>query len=156
MEISNLLAQHITEVFEGSNWTDVNIKDTIKNISWQQAGQKTNASPNTIAALLHHIYYWNEIMLQRINGSNPVIPDANGFDVGEINNDSDWINLKEKTHQSFIELSNAVKKFPGEKLTEISPTGKSSYYKNLQGLVEHAHYHLGQIVILKKILNITP
>ena len=28
-----------------------------------------------------------------------------------------------------------------------------SYYRNLQGIVEHTHYHLGQIVLLKKIIT---
>ena len=28
-----------------------------------------------------------------------------------------------------------------------------NYYRNLQGIVEHAHYHLGQIVVIKKLLR---
>jgi uncharacterized damage-inducible protein DinB len=155
MSIPHLIAQHITEVYEGDNWTGVSITDAIKDVNWQQAQQKTIASSNTVAALLHHIYYWNGIMMQRVNGINPSIPDTNGFDVDELKNENDWNDLKEKTHQSFIALANAVKNFPEEKLDEISPTGRSSYYKNLQGIVEHAHYHLGQIVIIKKLLTAT-
>ena len=90
--------------------------------------------------------------MQRIKGINPSVPETNGFDVNELKNENDWNELKEKTHQSFIQLADAVKNFPEEKLFETSPTGKSSYYKNFQGIVEHAHYHLGQIVILKKLI----
>src|SRR5436305_12179363 len=106
MSITHLIAQHITEVYEGNNWTDVNIADTLGDVSWQQAQQKTVASSNTLAALLHHLFYWNDIMMQRINGSNPSIPDTNGFDVDELKNESDWNDLKEKTHRSFIGLAN--------------------------------------------------
>jgi hypothetical protein len=28
-----------------------------------------------------------------------------------------------------------------------------SYYRNLHGIVEHTHYHLGQIVLVKKIIQ---
>ncbi len=28
-----------------------------------------------------------------------------------------------------------------------------SYYRNLQGTIEHSHYHLGQLVLVKKILR---
>jgi hypothetical protein len=28
-----------------------------------------------------------------------------------------------------------------------------NYYRNLQGIIEHTHYHLGQIVIIKKMLK---
>jgi len=152
MNITDAIASHITECFEGENWTGVNISGTLKEVTWQQAQQQTPASQNTIASLLHHLYYWNGIMLQRINGINPPVPEANGFDVDELKNENDWNELKEKTHQSFLQLANAVNNFPEEKLFETSPTGKSSYYKNFQGIVEHAHYHLGQIVIIKKLV----
>lgn len=153
MQLTHLLAQHLKNVYEGNNWTDVNISDTIKDINWQQAQQKTAGSSNTIASLLHHLYYWNEILMQRMKGETPVIPQANGFDVPPLNNEEDWNALKEKTHQSFMQLSEAIKSFPEEKLPDnYAPTIPSTYYRNFQGIVEHAHYHLGQIVILKKLI----
>ena len=153
MKITSLIAQHIKEVYEGNNWTDVNIISTIKNISWQQAQQKTTASPNTIASLLHHLYYWNGIMMQRLKGSNPSVPDINGYNVNPFTSENDWQKLKEKTHESFIQLASMIQHFPEEKLEETYAEGKSSYYKNFQGIVEHAHYHLGQMVILKNIVQ---
>lgn len=152
MKIVHLIATHLLEVFEGDNWTDVNIATVIEDVSWLQAQQPTAASPNTIAALLHHLYYWNGIAMQRLNGKNPFIPESNGFDIGAFNNESDWNMLKEKTHASFIQLATAIKKFPDDKLGETYAAGKSSYYKNFQGIVEHAHYHLGQMVVIKKLL----
>lgn len=154
MQLTHLLAQHITDVYEGNNWTDINIAQTIKDINWKQAQQQTEASPNTIASLLHHLYYWNGIILKRMNGETPVIPEENGYDVPFLNNEEQWNTLKEKTHQSFIQLAETVKKFPEEKLFEnYAPSIPSSYYRNFQGITEHAHYHLGQIVILKKLIQ---
>ena len=152
MKITNEIAMHIQDCFNGENWTGVNIADTLSDVNWQQAQQQTAASKNTIASLLHHLYYWNGILLQRINGNDPVVPETNGFNVDELKNENDWNELKEKAHQSFIQLANAVKNFPQEKLSSTYAAGKSSYYKNLQGIIEHAHYHLGQIVILKKLV----
>ena len=152
MNSTNLIAEHIKQVYEGDNWTDVNIDDTIRNISWHQAQQKTNASPNTIASLLHHLYYWNGVMMQRLKGSNPSTPGTNGYNVGELKTDEEWQALKEKTHESFLQLADLIKSFPEEKLSSTYAEGKSSYYKNFQGIVEHAYYHLGQIVILKKLI----
>ena len=153
MQITYLIAAHIREVYEGNNWTSVSIVDIVNGVNWLQAQQKTIGSPNTIAALLHHIYYWNGIMQQRLNGEDPFVPETNGFDVDEFNSEKDWDVLKEKTHRSFIELAEGVKNFPEEKLSETYAEGKSSYYKNFQGLVEHAHYHLGQIAIIKNLLQ---
>src|SRR6478735_6069121 len=136
MQITHLMAAHIREVYEGNNWTGVSIADVINDVNWQQAQQKTIGSPNTIASLLHHLYYWNGIIQQRMNGENPSVPETNGFNVGEFNSESDWGILKEKTQQSFMQLAEAVKNFPD--------------------IVEHAHYHLGQMVIIKNLLQQVP
>ncbi|MGN6163930.1 MAG: hypothetical protein ACTHOF_05245 [Flavisolibacter sp.] len=40
------------------------------------------------------------------------------------------------------------------KLDEIFVDEKyGTYYRNLQGIIEHTHYHLGQIVLIKKLLG---
>ena len=156
MKTTHLIAAHIREAYEGNNWTGVSIADIVNTINWQQAQQKTIGSPNTIAGLLHHIYYWNGIMQQRLHGEDPFVPATNGFDVDEFSSESDWDILKEQTHRSFIELAEAVKNFPEEKLNETYAEGKSDYYKNFQGIVEHAHYHLGQMAIIKNLLQQVP
>lgn len=150
----HLIADHLLNVYEGNNWTDISIRETLKDIDYLQAQQKTKASVNTIAAVLHHLYYWNGIIQQRMNGETPVIPEENGFDVPHLHNEKDWNNLKEKTHRSFIQLADAIKNFPEEKLLQnYAPSVPSSYYRNFHGIIEHAHYHLGQMVMLKKLIE---
>lgn len=153
MIITDLIAAHIQQVYEGNNWTEVCIADTISDLSFQQAQQRTDGSPNSIAALLHHLYYWNIITMQRMQGENPAITADNGFDAGELRSEEDWQALKEKARDSFIQLANAVKEFPADKLEETYAEGKSTFYKNLHGTAEHAHYHLGQMVIIKRLLQ---
>ncbi len=155
MNTTTTIAENLLTCFEGNNWTSVTIADTIKDVNWQQAQQRTAASSNTIASLIHHLCYWNFVLLQRSKGKNPVIPESNGFDVKAFENETDWNELKEETHQSFIKLADAIKNFDEEKLNETYAEGKSSYYKNFNGIVEHAYYHLGQIVIIKKLIQNT-
>src|SRR5436190_19022571 len=112
MKINELIAQHIIEVHEGGNWTDVNIKDTLQDVSFKEAGTVTKASYNTIAALLHHLSFYNEIVLKRLNGVNPVIDETNGFNVPAIRNEDDWRKLKEQNIQSAHALADAVKQLP--------------------------------------------
>jgi len=45
--------------------------------------------------------------------------------------------------------------FEGPGVIKISETwnGKyGNYFRNIVGVIEHIHYHLGQIVLIKKIL----
>jgi uncharacterized damage-inducible protein DinB len=153
MEITLLIAAHIREVFEGNNWTDISIADTVKDLSFEEAITVTPASSNTIAALLYHIKFYNEVVMQRLNGIAPEINDANGFDMPELKNETEWKKLVAEAHHSFVKLSGAVENFPEERLNETTPNGVSSYYKTLHGVTEHAYYHLGQMVILKNLIR---
>ena len=152
MNILNAITQNLTATFEGNNWTDVDIASAINDITFDEAITQTNASPNTIASLTHHLFFWNGIIMKRLKGNNPSGPE-NGYNISHIKTENDWNDLKEKTHQSFIDLANAIKNFAEEKLNETYAEGKSSYYKNITGIIEHAYYHLGQITILKRIVK---
>ncbi len=153
MKLTDHIAQHIIDVHTGDNWTDVNIKNTLQDISLQEAVTVTNSSANTIAALLHHITFYNEVVLERLKGNIPFISVSNGFDVPVLNNERDWMELKEGNIQSAQNLAEAVKRFPEEKIFEPILPDFSTVYKTLHGLIEHTHYHLGQIVIIKNLVR---
>ena len=155
MNITSLIAQHIIDVHEGNNWTEVDITTTLQDVTLQEATTHTQASPNTIASLLHHITFWNRLMVQRAHGIAVQINDANGYEHLPLNTEEDWQNLKKDNIQSAHELAAAISQFNEAKLLEPILPGYSTAYKNLQGSVEHAHYHLGQIVILKKLIRNT-
>jgi len=70
-----------------------------------------------------------------------------------ITSEADWEKLKADNLRSAQSLANEVKNFPLEQLFEMTATGSSTYYKNVQGIIEHAHYHLGQMVLLKNIIR---
>ena len=47
-----------------------------------------------------------------------------------------------------------IEHLPEAKLGEIFTDEKyGNYYRNVHGIIEHTHYHLGQIVLIKKILS---
>ncbi|RNI35777.1 DinB family protein [Hanamia caeni] len=153
MKITQLIAAHLQEAFEGNNWSDVNVKDTLDGITFRQATHVTNASPNTIAALLYHMTFYNKAIKQRLQGIEPEISAANGFDLQPITSEHDWVQLKKNAFDTVNELASAIRDFPDERLPEESPVGKGSFYKKLQGVIEHNYYHLGQIVILKNLIK---
>src|SRR4051812_30824317 len=150
MEITALIAQHLLDVHLGNNWTDVNLSATVEDVTEKEAVTVSAASPNTIASLVHHITYWNRHMIGRMKGVEAPIPAANGYDLPP---QFDWQQLKEDNITSAHELAAAIRNFDTTKLEQPIIPGFSTAYKNLQGTVEHVHYHLGQIVIIKKLLR---
>lgn len=153
MKMTHLIANNIAKVFQGDNWTEVSVRDTLQDITKDEAVMQTSASRNTIAALTHHLYYWNHFIMQRMQGIEPPATEANGFDVPELKTEESWQELINLTRESFIALSEATKNFPEERLNEKTPNGKSTFYQNLNGIAEHAYYHLGQIVMLKHLVK---
>ncbi len=150
---TELIAQHLLEVHEGNNWTDMNLTDVLKDITAQEAATVTPASANTIEALLNHITYWNRVMVQRIIGVKVEVPLSNGFDTKLPLTNADWQHAIAENMVSAYELAEAIKTVDGTKLEKPIIADYSSTYKNLQGTVEHVHYHLGQIVMLKNLVR---
>lgn len=151
--LQQFIAQHILDVHNGANWTEVNIADTLKDVSFEMAVTQTNASKNTIASLLYHMTFYNEVMLKRLQSNPPVVNNANGFDMPALKDEVEWQALKEKNIASANALAVAIQNIPDEKLFEPILPGYSQTYKSLHGIAEHAHYHLGQIVILKNLIR---
>lgn len=150
MDIRAHIAQHLIDVHRGGNWTDVNISDSIKDVTGEQAAVITPFSPNSIAMIIHHRSYWNRVVAQRARGVNPVINRENGMNAPEIINEFVWTELKKDNLYSAEELATVIENYDdGGLFTPILPA-HSSAYKNFSGQVEHVHYHLGQIMMLKK------
>jgi hypothetical protein len=60
----------------------------------------------------------------------------------------------EKTWSDAEKFAALVENMPDSKLAETFVNKKyGTYYRNLHGIIEHTHYHLGQIVLIKKILS---
>jgi hypothetical protein len=153
MELTAAIAQHLLEVQEGGNWTEVDLAHTLKDVTRAEATTLTAASPNTIAALLHHLTFWNRVMARRIEGLPTEIGPANGFDNPVLNTEADWKKLQADNIESAHELAVAIRRVEAAALTTPILPNYSSTYKNLQGTVEHVHYHLGQIVLLKNLIR---
>ena len=153
MKITELIAQHLTDVHNGDNWTEVNIEQTLADVSFEEAVVQTAASVNTIAMLLHHISFWNRAVSTRAAGKVPVIKADNGFAMAPIDSEKKWKVLQEDNIRSAAELATAIRLFDEKKLALPILPDHSSAYKNFQGQVEHVHYHLGQIVMIKKMIR---
>lgn len=152
MNLSQQLAKHFREVFWGGNWAGVNLKQSLEGISWQQATTKVY-SFNTIAALVYHINYYISTVLPVLRGGSLNASDRYSFDLSPIESEKDWEALLKKLWSGAENFAAQVEQFPEHKLWDDFSEGKyGNYFRNIQGIIEHTHYHLGQIVLIKKML----
>jgi hypothetical protein len=146
------IARHFREVHFGGNWTSVNLKDSLAGITWQQATTKVY-SLNTIAAIVYHINYYVSAVLKVLEGGPLDAHDKYSFDLPLIQSQEDWEKLLNKTWTDAKNFADLIEQLPGSKLeNDFSEKKYGSYYRNLHGIIEHTHYHLGQIVLIKKII----
>jgi hypothetical protein len=152
MNLSAQIAKLIRAVYFGGNWCDVNLKDTLKDVSWQQAASKVY-SCNTIAVLVYHMNYYVNAVTKVLEGTTLDAHDKYSFDCPAVQSQDEWENLLDKFWIDAEKYACLVEQLPDSKLLETFTDEKyGNYYRNIQGVNEHLHYHLGQIVFLKKIL----
>lgn len=152
MSLTAQIAKHFREVHFGGNWTAVDLKNTLADITWQRATEKVQ-SYNTIAALVFHIHYYVGVALKVLQGAPLEGHDGYSFDVPNIESAQQWQELVDKTWADAESFADLVAQLPDSRLQEKFYDGKyGNYYRNLTGVIEHTHYHLGQIVLLKKMI----
>ncbi|MDH7461411.1 DUF1572 domain-containing protein [Chitinophagaceae bacterium 26-R-25] len=153
MNLTQQIAKHFRDVYFGGNWTSVNFKDTLADVSWEEAITKFN-SFNTIAALVFHTNYYVDVVLKVFNGEKLNASDKFSFDCPPIASREDWETLLNKAFNDAEQFSSAIEQLPEQKLGEAFEDEKyGNYYRNIHGIIEHCHYHLGQIVLIKKMLR---
>lgn len=152
MNLAAQIAKNFRDVHFGGNWTSVNLKDTLKDVSWQQATTKVE-SFNTIAALVYHMNYYVSVVIKVLQGAPLNASDKYSFDVPPIASKEDWEKLLNKTWTEAENFATLVEQLPASKFWEdFSDNKYGNYYRNIHGIIEHMHYHLGQIILIKKFL----
>jgi uncharacterized damage-inducible protein DinB len=152
MNLSSQIAKLLRAVYTGNNWCGVNLKDTLADISMEQATTKVY-SFNTIAALVYHINYYVIALLKVMQGGLLDAHDKYSYDLPRVKSKEDWEKLLDKLWSDGENLITLVEQMPDHKLEEIFSDEKyGNYYRNIHGVIEHHHYHLGQIVLIKKLL----
>ena len=153
MNFSAQIAKHFRDVYFGGNWTSVNFKDTITGLTWEEANAKVH-SFNTIAALVYHMNYYVTAVLKVLQGQVLDAHDKFSFDHPPFHLQQDWEHFLDKVWQEAEEFARLVEQLPESKwMEDFSDKKYGNYYRNIHGIIEHCHYHLGQIVLIKKIIK---
>ncbi|TNE80017.1 MAG: DinB family protein [Bacteroidetes bacterium] len=148
------LAHRLQEVLLDGKWiANTNVQDQVSLVNWEQAIQIVG-SLNSIAALTFHLNYYLEGLSQVLEGGPLAIRDKYSFDLPRIKSDEDWNRLKTNflaNAQRFIDL---VKLLSDDQLAaDFTNPDYGTYQRNIEAVVEHSYYHLGQISLLRKWIS---
>lgn len=152
MYTSAHLAKHFREVHVGKNYTWANLKDSLDGITWQQAITKVH-SLNTIADLVYHVNYYVVAVMDVLEGKPLTAKHEKSFECPPIASEADWKDLLDKVWLDAERFAKLIEALPEEQLWRNFDDGRyGNYFRNIQGNIEHIHYHLGQIALIKKLV----
>ena len=154
MKNPDQIANRFREVLLNGKWVaNTNYKDLLSSLTWEQATRKVE-SLNTIADLTSHINYYIKGILNVFEGGSLEIHDKYSFDSPPVRSKEDWNNLLIDMWVNAEKFANHVESMPDEKLEEIFADEKyGTYRRNIEGMIEHCYYHLGQISLIKKMIT---
>jgi hypothetical protein len=155
MNLTEQIAKHLREIHFGGNWTWSNFKENLADVTWKQATAQVY-SLNTIAALVYHMNYYLDAVSKLLQGNAPGFKHKLSFNHPQIESPQDWEKLLNKTWADAENFARLIEQMPETMLWENISDKYGNYYRNIQGVIEHSHYHLGQIVLIKKILSDAP
>lgn len=147
------IANRLREVLLNGHFiANTNYQEQLAGLDWQQATKQIH-NLNTIAALTYHINYYMAGILDAFETGKLTISDKFSFDLPPIQSEQDWQDLVEMLLTNTSKLSDAMEQMTAHELSQPFFDEKcGTYLRNLEGVIEHSYYHLGQIVLIKKML----
>jgi uncharacterized damage-inducible protein DinB len=154
MENPNQIASRVREVFFNGKWiANTNYMELLSNLNWKQATKEID-SLHSIAALTYHINYYLAGILNVFEGGSLDIRDKYSFDLPKIESEGDWENLKNNFWTNAEKIAGTIERLAGEKLDDLFVDEKyGTCRRNIEGMIEHGYYHLGQISLIKKMIQ---
>ena len=153
MKQTEQLANRLRELILNGTWiANTNYKHQLENLDWKIATTKFQ-SLNSVAVLAQHIHYYISGITNVFVNNKLEIRDKFSFDFLPIESQIEWEKFLNQFWNDTITLADFIEKMPEENLNKDFVDAKyGTYLRNIDGMMEHGYYHLGQIVLLKKLL----
>jgi len=137
----------------------------VEDLSAALAARLAAGFPHSIAQLVFHMNYWMDYELRRIRGERPAYPEHNAESFPSESSPAsaeEWAQLRERFAGLLAEFSALAKSSPEEMRRQIESIHEGD--KKVAGTLEavlwqmvaHNSYHVGQIAVMRRMLNAWP
>ena len=152
MNESHRIQSLFTDLYHGHPWLDVTLQDTLSRISAEQANQRPIKDGNTIWEIVNHLIAWRENVLKRVQGEVIQTPANNYIENIPDPTEEAWQQTLENLETTQKEWLYFLSTFNESDFSKEYPVNKLTYYQHIHGIIQHDAYHLGQIVLLAKMV----
>ncbi len=148
MKTATELAERINDMYQGENWSGLNLKDLLADISFSEATTLTKVSNYSIASVVAHIIYYLKSVTNNMESDDVDIREEKGFQIKNMEGDVDWQELLRTLGLAVANLVNKINDMDANENIETFQIDR-----NLHAAIEHCYYHLGQLLFLKRMLR---
>ena len=131
------------------------VDELLADVTADQAIEHPIPNAHSIWELVHHIAFWESVVLRRVNGeeigSNEISEESN-FSAAEEATETTWEKAKLQLDESSAALRERLAQMADAQLSDKVTGRNRTIYFEIHGAIQHALYHAGQIALLKKIL----
>ncbi len=154
MNLSQQLAHQFREAHLSGKWlANTNLKEQLENTTVEKANAKVG-DHNSIAALAFHLNYYVDGICRVFEGGPLDISDKYAFDAPPVQSAEEWEALKQKLWNDAERFARLVEQLPEADLEKpFANLNYGSNYLNISTMIQHIYYHLGQIVLIRKLLT---
>jgi uncharacterized damage-inducible protein DinB len=144
------IADQLKRAFAGDAWHGPALMEILADVDAPAAAARPISLAHTIWELTLHITAWDGAILRRLAGQAASPSDAENFPKIRDTSESAWRTALENLQRQHQELLRVISDMPDRRLSEQVPGKDYDFYFLLHGTVQHALYHAGQIVMLKR------
>ncbi|MEO6540577.1 MAG: DinB family protein [Ferruginibacter sp.] len=146
----NRILKLFADLQHGDCWIGNNFKEVLHGVGANKALQDISGNTNSIWQLVAHITYWRTSVVNRLTGTNNPPPFQDFLLPGDCN-EITWRQALHDFEAAYHLLRNAIQHFNPDNLDKPSPKKEQTFYELMMGCLQHDSYHLGQMMLLKKV-----
>ena len=145
-----ILLEQFNACYDENNWF-VSLKTVLDGLTPEQAAWKPHGVENSIWNTLNHIIFWTERWLQRYRGELNEPQDVDN-DTTFQSDETDWNATLHKLDSVMTEWRDKLEKIDEAKLeSPVNEEYKAPWRSPLAQQNIHNAYHIGQILLLRKL-----
>src|SRR5690348_7754506 len=142
MDLRAVLLEQLHTTHDKNDWF-VSVKTAVDGVTAEQANWKQGAGNHSVGQLTYHLLFWNRHTLAELKGEQQPKFSGNNEETFDNFDSKQWADTVAQLDQVLTELEKFVQTADAPKLATTAST--------LAHIGTHNAYHVGQIVVIRKL-----
>lgn len=151
-EIERIVDQ-MRRAYQGEAWHGPSLREALAGVTAAEAAARPVPGAHSIREIVQHLVAWEDTLRRRLAGEPLREPAEGDWPGAAVQSEDEWRDLLLRLDERSRRLREAVAALDDAQLDEAPYRGTSTRYVTLHGAVQHALYHAGQIVLLRKAVR---